>query len=123
MTKRKAIIVLSFILIILFAFQFLSVNALDSDSVNRHAHNTEATIFATIHKNIGNYSGHIEKPTVHKVSISKLNFLYGLYFFILIYINFTSKKVKSNIRLYKKIKCILSNHYNGTKYKEIIFVI
>jgi hypothetical protein len=122
LAAKKAIIVLSFLLIVASAFLPFPFESADFDGVNNYAHDSKAAINTGIHNSTIAILNHSSQKITLKVPASKIQLFYEASFFSFLYsTHFSNKEYVVNIR--KKIKRIVYSHFNGTKYKDNTFVI
>lgn len=123
MANKKAIVVLSFLLIFASVLQVFPFNSADFDGVNSYAHDSKAVINAGVHSNTIAILNCGDKVNLLKVPASRSQFFYETSFFALLSSMHLSIDTGYVANTGKKIKNILHNHFNGTKYKGKTFVI
>jgi len=123
LANKKAVIVLSFLLIFASVLQVLPLNSVDFDGVNSYAHDSKAVINAGAHSSTIAILKYSSRENLLKAPASKIQFFYEALFFSSLYSTNFSIDKEYVINTRKKIKNILYSHFNGTKYKENTFVI
>lgn len=123
MANKKATIVLSILLIFAVVIQAYPLDIVNYDGADSYVCNSRAVINRTVHDNTIAVLNSGNKESFLRVPASRLQFFYESSFFTLLHsMQFSiDKGYVFNTR--EKIKNILYNHFNGTKYKEVTFII